>query len=159
LRRYAETQTASNGLRYRDWICTYASDQALERCKLEGHILNITSFHQALIPWRRDHASPEIEWVAARSSLPLEQRVLHDRVQASSGLSRFGAFVRASKARLLQDIKLLPLRQGQTGIDRHNVSSYTDESSQHFLIVYAPDGKPDLEFISFTLLDQDQPPT
>ena len=151
--RYAETQIASNGLRYRDWVCTFASDKALEKCKLEGHILDITHVHQALIPWKRDHLDT-IEWVAARSSLPLEQRVLHDRIQPSAGVPRFTAFVRACKARLLQDIKLLPLREGQTSVDRNNVTVYASEAQNQILVVYAPNNSEQLEFVSFALLDK-----
>ena len=150
-RRYAETQTATNGIRYRDWICTFASSTALEKCKLEAHVLDITSYHQALVPWKRDPST--VEWVAARSSLPLEQRVLRDNSSSATSVPRFTAFVRASKARLLQDLKSLPMRDGQTITDRLNVSVYPDETTQQVLVVYSPTGSQQLEFISFTLLD------
>jgi hypothetical protein len=32
-RRYAETQLAANGLRYRDWLTVFASAHALEKCR------------------------------------------------------------------------------------------------------------------------------
>ena len=31
--RYAETQLAANGLRYRDWLTVFASAHALEKCR------------------------------------------------------------------------------------------------------------------------------
>ena len=162
--RYSETQTAPNGLRYRDWICTFANTQAVEKHRLDSHILDITSYHQALAPWRRD-STGATEMVLARSSLPLEQRVMHDR--SPPDVPRFTAFVRSAKARLLQDIKLLPVRdepstvrdqpstvrdQPSTGIDRQNLTLYEDEPSGQILLVYAPNNATQLEFISLTLL-------
>ena len=148
--RYSETQTAPNGLRYRDWICTFANTQAVEKHRLDSHILDITSYHQALAPWRRD-STGATEMVLARSSLPLEQRVMHDR--SPPDVPRFTAFVRSAKARLLQDIKLLPVRdQPSPGIDRQNLTLYEDEPSGQILLVYAPNGSKQLEFVSLTLL-------
>jgi hypothetical protein len=88
----------------------------------------------------------------------LEQRVLHDRSEPAT--QRFTAFVRSVKARLLQDLKALPLRgqpadQGQA-IDRQNVTTYIDEPSNHVMVVYAPnavDGhEAQLEFVSMSLV-------
>ncbi len=155
--RYAETQTASNGLRYRDWVCVYASDSRLEKCKLEGHILDITQVHQALVPWhRQNNQMGPVEYAVVRSSLPLEQRVLHDRTPPDeAGVSRFTAFSRSVKARLLQDLKLLPLRNpGTDTLDRQNVTVYQDEPAGQILLVYSPTTascEPRLEFISFSL--------
>ena len=110
-------------------------------------MLDITAFHQALTPWRRGSG---VEWVSARSSLPLEQRVLHDRVAPGSGVSRFQAFVRSCKARLLQDIKCLPVSETRK-LERKNVSVYTDELARQLLVVYAPTGQQSLEFVCMTL--------
>ena len=149
-RRYAETQTATNGIRYRDWLCVYASDETIEKCKLEGHVLDITSAHQAFVPWKRQPIASSAntktnEWCISRSSLPLEQRILHDRPPANPAdrnISRFTAFTRSVKARLLQDLKLLPLPSSQDQdlfvVHRHNVSVYTDEAAQQVLVVYSP---------------------
>jgi hypothetical protein len=155
--RYSETQTCPNGVRYRDWICTYASPDALEKCRLDSHVLSIASYHQAFVPWKRDH-SRTLEWICVRSSLPLEQRVLHDRSEPST--QRFQAFVRSVKARLLQDLKSLPLPDTVDPpspdqphpIDRQNVSTYTDEASSQVLVVYAPNGATQLEFVSMSLV-------
>ena len=96
-----------------------------------------------------------------RSSLPLEQRVLHDRTPptAAKEVSDFTAFVRSAKARLVQDLKLLPTRGGllasAAGIERHNITFYEDEPARQVLLVYAPNtttGTPQLEFISLSLL-------
>ena len=70
--RYAETQLATNGLRYRDWLCVFADDSHLEKCKLEGHILDITQFHQALVPWHtpseKDYTNHRsLQWAVSRS--------------------------------------------------------------------------------------------
>ena len=170
--RYSETQTAPNGLRYRDWVCVYASDTRLEKCKLEAHILDINQVHQSMVPWHRHTPGttsttdkPSMEYVTVRSSLPLEQRVLHDRAGATSSSSssssteadasptRFTSFVRSVKARLLQDLKLLPLRNPETdgAIDRQNLTLYTDEPAGQVLLVYTPEQGKQLEFISFSL--------
>jgi hypothetical protein len=89
-----------------------------------------------------------------RSSLPLEQRVLHDRSSQPEAAkdSRFQAFVRSCKARLLQDIKCLPFPETTTNVERKNVTHYSDEAAQQFLVVYSPTGATKLEFVSVTLL-------
>lgn len=94
-----------------------------------------------------------------RSSLPLEQRVLHDRTPPTAAVSDFTAFVRSAKARLVQDLKLLPTRGGlaSAGIERHNITFYEDEPARQVLLVYAPNtttaaGTAQLEFISLSLL-------
>jgi hypothetical protein len=102
--------------------------------------------------------------VLARSSLPLEQRVMHDRTPPNAGVSRFTAFVRSAKARLLQDIKLLPIRTEEApepnpttnNIDRQNITFYEDEASGQILLVYAPNNAKQLEFISLALLPKPQ---
>lgn len=120
-------------------------------------MLDIRHVHQALVPWYRqqDQIGP-VEYAIVRSSLPLEQRVLHDRTPFEAGVTRFTAFARSVKARLLQDLKLLPLRNPDTDtLDRQNVTLYTDEPAQQVLLVYAPntlaESEPPLEFVSFSL--------
>ena len=119
-------------------------------CRLEGHVLDITACHQAVVPMR----TPEhTRWVGTRSSLPLEQRVLHDRTPPGSGVSDFTCFVRACKARLLQDLKNLPNPAPDTLLERHNVTVYEDEASNSLLVVYAPiTNDKRLEFVCMTLL-------
>jgi hypothetical protein len=146
----------------------FASDSKLDRCKLEGHILDITQVHQAVVPWHRHHAYSigPVEYAVVRSSLPLEQRVLHDRTGPaadqfpSPAVPRFTAFARSVKARLLQDLKILPLRNPETDtLDRQNITVYTDEPAGQILLVYAPTkppttsgvGDPVFEFVSFSL--------
>jgi hypothetical protein len=150
--RYAETQLASNGLRYRDWLTVFASDQALEKCRLEGHVLDIAACHQALVPLR---TRGRTRWVGMRSSLPLEQRVLHDRTPPGSGITDYTAFARACKARLLQDLKNLPRPSPDAELERHNVTVYEDEARQSLLVVYAPTPQhpaKTLEFVCMTLM-------
>ena len=94
-----------------------------------------------------------IRWVCMRSSLPLEQRVLHDRTPPDSGVSAFTCFVRACKARLLQDLKNLPNPAPDTLLERHNVTVYEDEASNSLLVVYAPvTNDRRLEFVCMTLM-------
>lgn len=123
---------------------------------MDSHVLSISRYHQAFVPWKRDRLQQHsIQWICVRSSLPLEQRVLHDRSELAT--PTFDAFVRSVKSRLLQDLKSLPLRNqtppdAHQAIDRQNVSTYIDEPSNHVLVVYAPNGAQELEFISMTLL-------
>lgn len=92
-----------------------------------------------------------------RSSLPLEQRVMHDRAhtqQQQLPPPRFTCFVRSAKARLLQDLKGLPIPDNaRSHINRANTSFYEDERAGQILLVYAPDEAERLEFVSMTLLD------
>ena len=152
-RRYSETQQAPNGLRFREWLTVFANEDVIEKVKLDSHILDITQHYEAHIPWRRD-ATGAVENVLALSSLPLEQRVMHDRAPTDAGISRFTAFVRSCKARLLQDLKALPTRGEQPAIiNRVNTSFYLNEPSNQILLVYAPDNAQQLEFVCMTLMD------
>ena len=155
--RYAETQQASNGMRHRDWLCLYASEKSVEKCKLDSHVLDIARYYECRFPWKRGADQP-IEWVLARSSLPLDPRVLRDigPSAASPEPDRFTAFTRAVKGRFLQDLKLLPVPDPHRDtLQRANTSVYTDEPSLQVLIVYAPDdGQGRLQFVSLGLMGQ-----
>jgi len=139
-------------------VCTFASPAHIDKCSLEAHVLDITEYHQALVPWRRLDKTKPSGTVLMRSSLPLEQRVLHDRTPEQPGsqsktISDFTAFVRSAKARLVQDLKLLPTRGEQpSAVQRHNVTLYEDEPARQILLVYAPDNATQLEFISLSLI-------
>jgi len=135
-------------------VCTFASPAHIDKCRLEAHVLDITEYHQALVPWRRLDKTKPSGTVLMRSSLPLEQRVLHDRTpEHSKTVSDFTAFVRSAKARLVQDLKLLPTRGEQpSAVQRHNVTLYEDEPARQILLVYAPDNATQLEFISLSLI-------
>lgn len=152
-RRYSETQLAPNGLRYREWLTVFASPQTIEKVRLDAHILDVTAYHQALHPWRRD-STGQTESVLVRSSLPLEQRVLHDRTPPDANVPRFQAFVRSCKARLTQDLKALPVREDTPNpqTSRANTTFYENERARQILLVYAPDNSKQLEFVSMTLL-------
>ena len=159
-------------------MCTFASPAHIDKCRLEAHVLDITEYHQALVPWRRLDKTKPSGTVLMRSSLPLEQRVLHDRTPEqpssqsrsnertpeqskskeripaqSKTISDFTAFVRSAKARLVQDLKLLPTRGEQpSAVQRHNVTLYEDEPARQILLVYAPDNATQLEFVSLSLI-------
>ena len=93
--------------------------------------------------------------MVSRSSLPLEQRVLRDHTPPAhtTTVPKFTAFVRATKARILQDLKNLPMRDGHSVIERQNVTVFPDETTQQVLVIYSPNDSRQLEFISFALLD------
>lgn len=143
----------------------FASPQTIEKARLDAHVLDVTAYHQALHPWKRD-STGQVESILVRSSLPLEQRVLHDRTPPDAGVSRYACFVRSCKARLTQDLKSLPVREDspaqtiQTREDtpnqtsRTNATFYEDERANQILLVYAPDGSKQLEFVCMTLMDK-----
>lgn len=180
-RRYAETQIGINGERYRDWVCVYASDQSVEKCRLEGHLLEIDEAYESRFPWRGGMM------IHLRSSIRMDPKI-YTNLQlpppasstSSSGsstgedmmISCFAEFTRAVRGRMLQDLKLLPVRDPSTQfVERYNVTTYTNYATsgqglnKEVLIVYAPTSLPSaiagviqpqmLEFISFVLL----PPT
>lgn len=152
--RYSETQLAPNGLRYREWLTVFASPQTIEKARLDAHVLDVTAYHQALHPWKRD-STGQVESILVRSSLPLEQRVLHDRTPPDAGVSRYACFVRSCKARLTQDLKSLPTREDTPNqTSRTNATFYEDERANQILLVYAPDGSKQLEFVCMTLMDK-----
>lgn len=155
--RYSETQLAPNGLRYREWLTVFASPQSIEKARLDAHVLDVTAYHQALHPWKRD-STGQVESILVRSSLPLEQRVLHDRTPLDAGVSRYACFVRSCKARLTQDLKSLPVREDSPAqtiqTSRTNATFYEDERANQILLVYAPDGSKQLEFVCMTLMDK-----
>ena len=142
----------------------FASPQTIEKARLDAHVLDVTEYHQALHPWRRD-STGRVESILVRSSLPLEQRVLHDRTPLDAGVPRYACFVRSCKARLTQDLKSLPSREDSPALtsqtasgqaqtkqtSRTNATFYEDERANQILLVYAPDGSKQLEFVCMTL--------
>jgi hypothetical protein len=117
-------------------------------------VLNVERYYQTKLPYKR--ALGPLEYVLARSSLPLDARVLRDigvgpDTLADGGVDRFTSFTRAVKGRFLQDLKLLPVPDTHT-VQRINTSVYIDEPSLQVLVVYAPDGQDRLQFVSLSLL-------
>lgn len=62
--------------------------------------------------------------------------------------------MRSCKARLTQDLKSLPIREdAHAQTSRANTTFYENERANQILLVYAPDGSQQLEFICMTLLN------
>ncbi len=122
-------------------------------------MLNVERYYQTKLPYKRAQGGP-LEYVLARSSLPLDARVLRDigvgpDTLAGGGVDCFTSFTRAVKGRFLQDLKLLPVPDPDTHVvQRINTSVYIDEPSLQVLVVYAPDGQDRLQFVSLSLLPQ-----
>lgn len=106
-----------------------------------------------MFPWRRDNGGTE--WVSVASSVEPQVRVLQERRAPSTAAppERAGALLSSVKARFMQDLKLLPLRDQAHRIERRNTSVYADRERGQVLICYAPTGDPDarIEFLAFGL--------
>ena len=140
--RYAETQTASNGTRYRDWVSMLSNERGNQKSRLDSHVVKYDRLFETMFPWQR--AEGQLEWVSVASTVQPDLRVLHDRSVAVAGddqeKSRFRTFVSSVKARFLQDLKLLPVRHESHRVERANTSVYMDEGAGQVLICYAPTG-------------------
>ena len=147
----------------------------MEKCRLEGHLLEIDEAYESRFPWR------DGMMIHLRSSIRMDPKIYTNlqlpalSSSTSSGedmISCFAEFTRAVRGRMLQDLKLLPVRDPSTQfVERYNVTTYTNYATsgqglnKEVLIVYAPTSLPSaiagviqpqmLEFISFVLL----PPT
>jgi hypothetical protein len=155
--RYSETQTGANGARFRDWVCVYASDKSVEKCRLEGHLLEIPAAYETQLVWMGKHP------VYVRSSIAVRPHLLvlpDAATPTASATTIFSEFSRSVRTRMLQDLRLLPVRLFPADtVERQNVTVYTDSDARQVLIVYAPTlacdhhpaPEPALEFISFQL--------
>jgi hypothetical protein len=147
----------------------YASDQSIERSRLEGHMIEVPSVYEITLPWRKRGVGGALDVVRVRSSVPARPHIvaLHPSAVGSgnNSRSRFDEFSRAVRSRMLQDLRLLPLDDPETlTVQRHNVTEYASPSTSEVLIVYSPtlnaaargddEALPPqrLEFVSFTLL-------
>jgi len=150
--RYAEIQRGPNGLRYRDWVCVYADDHSVEKCKLDSHIITVTDIHKALFPWKRKDST---EWVNVCSSIQSDLRILYDTSKDRTK-DRFSAFAQTIRGRLNQDLLILPTRDASHDLNRQNMTMYTDKTNKQIMVVYSPtvplDHETRLEFISFNLI-------
>lgn len=160
--RYAESQTAENGERYRDWVCVYATPQDMEKCRLEGHVLEVSQAYESCFEWN-GHA------VHARSSMPLDERLLTLPTVHYSGVGPLEApaatasstgtmnpaqaFSRVLRQCILKDLRVLPVRDGDTHyVERGNVTVYASSpdsgvalprplvatQQEEVLVIYAP---------------------
>ncbi len=175
-RRYAETQTGTNGERYRDWLCVYASDRSVERCRLDGHLLEISEAYETCIPWKRILSTNSNDCahslIHVRSSVPIKsmEPLVTTKAMSSDDSQRFQEFSRGIRTRMLQDFNQIPLRDAENHfVERGNLTVYTNSKSDgglstlqdEVLIVYSPSSikstlagvvqPQQLEFISFVL--------
>lgn len=163
--RYAETQRAENGLRFRDWITMYRSLDDLQRSRLAAHHvftdqLFHTHFPVISSPSTSNASNDSVgnsgvvltnSWVSVASTLPAETRVLRQ----TSGKTHTDALRGSVVGRFMNDLKLLPVWNQGDVVDPSNAEVYTDEDSKQVAIVYAPRSLTGdmrrLEMISFRL--------
>ena len=123
-----------------------------QKCRLDSHAVRADHYYATLFPWRRDDATTE--WVSVAASVEPQVRVLQGRRRAAAGpRDRASSLLSSVKARFMQDLKLLPVRDPAHRIERCNTSVYADRKRGQVLICYAPTGDPDgrLEFLAFGL--------
>ena len=147
--RYAESQLASNGLRYRDWLTVYASESELHRSRLASHHVWINELFHTHFPVGEPNS---FAWVAVASTLPSETRVLRHL----GGKTDLEALQRSVENRFMNDTKLLPVWQPTDSVKPAHVEIYTDAAAGQVAVVYAPmsvDGTSRrLELMSFRLI-------
>ena len=75
--RYAETQTASNGTRYRDWVSMLENERGNQKSRLDSHVVKYDTLYETMFPWQRSDS--KLECVSVSSTLNPDLRVLRDR--------------------------------------------------------------------------------
>jgi len=145
--RYAETQRAENGQRYRDWVTVYQSADELHQSRLASHHVLTTMLFHTHFPFAR--ADGGYSWVSVASTLPAETRVLRH----IGGKTRLEALKRSVENRFVNDSKLLPVWSQGDRVDQMDVEVYTDPEAEQVAVIYAPvspdGGRKRLELISF----------
>lgn len=155
--RYAERQTADNGMRFRDWLTVFREDDDLHRCRLASHEVLASETYSTHFPVEvpatasaAHHMDSRFSWVSVTSTLPAETRTL----RYLGGQTVTDALKRSVDNRFMNDGKLLPVRNVGDKVDRSNMEIYSDEASGQVVIAYAPissmDGAPrTIEMMSF----------
>ena len=92
-RRYAETQVAANGHRFRDWLAVHPE----AKCRLESHTISVDRVFYTFFPLQDKTGCHE--WVKVASSVRPDLRVLHCRNNGNQPVDRLATGV---KARFLQ---------------------------------------------------------
>ena len=129
--RYAETQIATNGMRYRDWVSMYRSSDDLFKSRLASHHIQITQLFHTHFPLSEQGKHT---WVYVASTLPAETRVLRH----VGGKNPLDALRRSVENRFMHDPKLLPVWTPGDTIDQSSMCTYSDPASNQVLLVYAP---------------------
>lgn len=170
----------------------------MEKCRLEGHVLEVPQAYETVFEW---DGHP----VHARSSMPLDAQLLHlsslppatttpaaysgghfeapSTTTGNTSMSPAQAFSRALRQAVMQDLRLLPVRDPHMHyVERGNVTVYANSSSsapvdprpplisthqEEVLVVYAPCSltstvacvaqPQQLEFASFVLGSKSSP--
>ena len=104
--RYSEKQTASNGFRYRDWVCLHEDQNEVLKCRLESHVVTIDEAHDSRLPWR---CGKKLDWVNLRSSLQVGPMILRDSKTFEDENERWKAFVRTIKVIFLKILAFFAL--------------------------------------------------
>lgn len=134
--RYAETQTAGNGERFRDWVTVHAEGDTTQKVRLDSHTVRLSELHFTHFPWRR--ADGRLQWVGVAASVCPNLLVLHERI--ADNKDDFKGLLASVKSRVLQDLKLLPVRDESHRVERVNTSVYGDATTGQVLVAYAPTG-------------------
>lgn len=150
--RYAESQLASNGLRFRDWLTMYRNDMGdLQRCRLASHHVKVNELFHTHFPVTLGEPN-EYTWISVASTLPTETRVLRHL----GGKTNLETLKRSVENRFMNDPKLLPTWHPTDTVSQTHMEIYTDEKACQVAIVYAPtsaDGVDRrLELMSFRLV-------
>ena len=152
--RYAERQTASNGLRLRDWATVYHDEHEIQRCRMASHAIVCGAVFETHFPLTTSAGS---QWVSVASTIPAETRVLRHM----GGSTSLEVLRRTVESRYMHDPKLLPVRSKGDTVDRAHMELYTDPKAGQVLLAYAPiaaDGaKKAIEFMSFRHYDAREP--
>jgi len=129
--RYAESQLASNGLRFRDWLTMYKYGNELHRCRLAAHHVKVNELFHTHFPMNK---AGGYEWVSVASTLPTETRVLRHL----GGKTNIETLKRSVENRFMNDTKLLPLWHPTDTVTQSQLEIYTDEVACQVVIVYSP---------------------
>ena len=150
--RYSETQAGSNGRRVRDWIAVHRDTIHPQKCRLDSHSVVVEQYYTTMFPWRKDDGTTV--WVDVASSVKPEVRVLPLRRRTNgSRPDPLSGLLTSIKARFLQDLKLLPVRDASHRTERTNTTVYVDRQRNQILVCYAPTGDSEsrIEFMAFGL--------
>ena len=132
--RYAETQTAANGIRFRDWAAMHVGASGTQQSRLAAHLVEYDALHTTKIPWVSEAG---LRWVRVASTTAPHNRTIH------------GATLRqAVESRFLHDVRMLPTRDQDQSVTRGNAEIYSDGAART-AIVYAPTPGDRLELIAF----------
>ena len=146
--RYAERQTADNGIRFRDWATVYQDEHEIQRCRMASHAITCGEVHETHFPLSTPAG---FQWVSVASTQPAETRMLRHM----GGKTPMEVLRRSVVNRYMHDPKLLPTASKLDKVDPAHMEVYTDHKSEQVLLAYAPiaaDGaRKAIEFMSFRL--------